>query len=166
MQPVFWNTTIDFACRRRLSGKHPPPDTTPPTVPVHKPSFLPSRTTSTLRATWLGHACYYVEFPSGLRVLFDPVFTDRCSPFSFLGPKRYTDAPCQIADIPFVDACVISHVCDHRITAVNFTNRSPRHTTITSPSRQFERSIQSFLMSTFSRLLATRNGLQHAVSQT
>lgn len=63
----------------------------------------------TLRATWLGHACYYVEFPGGFRVLFDPVFSQRCSPFSWLGPKRYTEVPCQIDDIPTIDAVVISH---------------------------------------------------------
>ncbi|KAL4794616.1 beta-lactamase superfamily domain-containing protein [Aspergillus venezuelensis] len=94
---------------RMLSGKANRPDTTPPTVPVQKPEFLPSRDTPTLRATWLGHACYYVEFPSGLRVLFDPVFEDRCSPFSWLGPKRYTPPPCAIKDIPIIDAVVISH---------------------------------------------------------
>ena len=42
-------------------------------------------------------------------MLFDPVFTDRCSPFSWLGPKRYTEMPCQINDIPIVDAVCISH---------------------------------------------------------
>ncbi|KAL2854972.1 beta-lactamase superfamily domain-containing protein [Aspergillus pseudoustus] len=94
---------------RLVSGKANRPDTTPPTVPVHKPEFLPSRETSTLRATWLGHACFYVELPGGLRVLFDPVFEDRCSPLSWLGPKRYTEPPCQIADIPIIDAVVISH---------------------------------------------------------
>jgi L-ascorbate metabolism protein UlaG (beta-lactamase superfamily) len=78
-------------------------------VPVQKPEFLPGRETPQLRATWLGHACYYVEFPGGLRALFDPVFEDRCSPFSWLGPKRYTEMPCQIGDIPIIDAVVISH---------------------------------------------------------
>lgn len=94
---------------RQLTGKANKPDTTPPTVPVHAPKFLPSRETAELRATWLGHACYYVEFPSGLRVLFDPVFEHRCSPFSWLGPQRYTEAPCKIEDIPIIDAVVISH---------------------------------------------------------
>ncbi|KAL3453341.1 beta-lactamase superfamily domain-containing protein [Aspergillus insuetus] len=94
---------------RFASGKANRPDTKPPTVPVHKPEFLPSRESPSLRATWLGHACYYVEFPGGLRVLFDPVFEDRCSPLSWLGPKRYTEPPCQIADIPTIDAVVISH---------------------------------------------------------
>lgn len=50
-----------------------------------------------------------MEFPSGLRVLFDPVFEDRCSPFTFLGPKRYTERPCSISDIPTIDAVFISH---------------------------------------------------------
>ncbi|KIV80337.1 hypothetical protein PV11_07843 [Exophiala sideris] len=107
--PAFW-TIMSGMLGRRFSGTANKPDTTPPTVAVHPPTFLPSRTASTaLRATWLGHACYYVEFPSGLRVLFDPVFTDRCSPFSWLGPKRYTEMPCQIKDIPTIDAVVISH---------------------------------------------------------
>jgi N-acyl-phosphatidylethanolamine-hydrolysing phospholipase D len=42
-------------------------------------------------------------------VLFDPVFEDRCSPFSFVGPKRYTKVPCHIKDLPVVDVVVISH---------------------------------------------------------
>lgn len=100
----------DPLLRRKLSGHLKSPDTTPPNVTVVKPTFLSDRTASqSLRATWLGHACYFIEFPSGLRVLFDPVFEDRCSPFSFLGPKRYTEKPCHIKDIPVVDAIVISH---------------------------------------------------------
>jgi len=96
--------------RRMITGKISWPDTTPPTVTVLEPTFLPTRAASqSLRATWLGHACYYVEFPGGLRVLFDPVFEDRCSPFSFMGPKRYTKVPCHIKDLPAVDVVVISH---------------------------------------------------------
>jgi len=95
---------------RQLTGRLKWPDTTPPTVTVIEPKFLPNRSDSTtLRATWLGHACYYVEFPGGLRVLFDPVFEDRCSPFSFMGPKRYTKVPCHIKDLPVVDVVAISH---------------------------------------------------------
>ncbi|KAE8453760.1 hypothetical protein EG329_009271 [Mollisiaceae sp. DMI_Dod_QoI] len=113
-----WESWRDFSAPEmmrkiiwgRLTGTFTSPDTTPPTVTVVPPKFLPDRTaSSSLRATWLGHACYYVEFPSGLRVLFDPVFEDRCSPFSWLGPKRYTEVPCHIKDLPVVDLVVISH---------------------------------------------------------
>ncbi|KAF5341994.1 hypothetical protein D9611_001532 [Ephemerocybe angulata] len=72
-----------------------------------------------IRATWLGHACFLVEFPShgttssegnrGVRILFDPVFSDRCSPMSFMGPKRYTQPPCKLEELPEIDAIVISH---------------------------------------------------------
>lgn len=41
--------------------------------------------------------------------MFDPVFEARCSPFTWLGPKRYTEVPCEIEDIPTIDAVVISH---------------------------------------------------------
>lgn len=131
--------------RRRLTGSGNSPDTTPPTVPVRKPTFLNSRETPTLRATWLGHACYFVEFPGGLRVLFDPVFEARCSPFTWLGPKRYTEVPCQIEDIPTIDVVVISHShYDHlsrtllllsRLASVDISFRSDRETN-TGPSSQ------------------------------
>lgn len=42
-------------------------------------------------------------------MLFDPVFSERCSPFSWLGPKRYTPKPADIEDIPIVDVVIISH---------------------------------------------------------
>ena len=118
MRALFWCVSLIYlpsrpsvltVYRQKLQGKMKTPDTTPPTVPVRTPILLPTRETPALRATWLGHACYYVEFPTGLRVLFDPVFTARCSPLTFIGPKRYTDMPCQIKDLPFIDAVVISH---------------------------------------------------------
>lgn len=49
-----------------------------------------------MKSTWLGHACFLLELPApegasrGARILFDPVFSNRCSPFSFVGPARYT----------------------------------------------------------------------------
>jgi N-acyl-phosphatidylethanolamine-hydrolysing phospholipase D len=39
-------------------------------IDVRAAEFLPSREASEkLRVTWLGHACCFVEFPSGLRAL-------------------------------------------------------------------------------------------------
>ncbi|RCI10068.1 hypothetical protein L249_8546 [Ophiocordyceps polyrhachis-furcata BCC 54312] len=93
-----------------ITGRLKLPDTSAPGIRVVRPAWLPYRTASDrLRATWLGHACCYVEFPSGLRVLFDPVFEDRCSPLTFMGPRRYTARPCEPTDLPVVDAVVISH---------------------------------------------------------
>jgi len=65
---------------------------------------------SGLRVTWLGHSTLLVEI-DGARVLVDPVFSERASPFSFVGPKRWYAPPLPLAELPKIDAIVISH--DH-----------------------------------------------------
>ncbi|ORY61215.1 putative Zn-dependent hydrolase/oxidoreductase family protein [Pseudomassariella vexata] len=86
------------------------PEPTGKEVSVVPAQFLQSRIASpNLRATWLGHACYYLEYPSGLRVLFDPVMENHCTPVSFVGFKRYTQPPCDLSALPYVDVVVISH---------------------------------------------------------
>jgi L-ascorbate metabolism protein UlaG (beta-lactamase superfamily) len=62
-----------------------------------------------LRAFWIGHASVYVEI-DGLRVLIDPVFSTHASPLEF-GPERFHAPPVALADLPPIDAVVISH--DH-----------------------------------------------------
>jgi L-ascorbate metabolism protein UlaG (beta-lactamase superfamily) len=47
----------------------------------------------------------------GHRVLTDPVFGQRASPFSFAGPKRFHPVPARLAELPPLDAVVLSH--DH-----------------------------------------------------
>ncbi|RYO75522.1 hypothetical protein DL764_010405 [Monosporascus ibericus] len=103
---------LAIALWKRASGQQPwpTPKAEDKVVAVVPPTFLPTRTSSTkLRATWLGHACYYAEFPSGLRVLFDPVFEDHCAPVSYKDFKRFTEPPCDLSDLPYVDAVFISH---------------------------------------------------------
>lgn len=68
------------------------------------------RVQSGLRATWLGHSTVLLEI-DGRRVLTDPVWGLRASPFSFLGPKRFHPVPVAIDALPALDAIVISH--DH-----------------------------------------------------
>ena len=65
---------------------------------------------SGLRATWIGHATTLVEL-EGRRVLFDPMFSERCSPVSFAGPKRFFPAPLPLAELPHIDIVAVSH--DH-----------------------------------------------------
>ena len=65
---------------------------------------------SGLRATWISHSTVLLEI-SGLRVLTDPVFSERASPSQRVGPKRFVPAPIALRDLPKLDAVVISH--DH-----------------------------------------------------
>lgn len=63
-----------------------------------------------LRVTWLGHSTTLVEI-DGLRVLTDPIFSERAGPIRFLGPRRWFPSPIALAELPPIDAVVISH--DH-----------------------------------------------------
>jgi L-ascorbate metabolism protein UlaG (beta-lactamase superfamily) len=65
---------------------------------------------SGLRTTWLGHSTLLLEI-DGQRVLIDPVWGERASPFSFMGPKRFFEPPLPLSELPEIDAVVISH--DH-----------------------------------------------------
>nr|MCU0687935.1 MBL fold metallo-hydrolase [Polyangiaceae bacterium] len=65
---------------------------------------------SGLRVTWLGHSTLLLEI-DGRRVLTDPVFGPRASPVSFAGAKRFHPAPVSIAELPPLDAVLLSH--DH-----------------------------------------------------
>ncbi|MEK8173205.1 MBL fold metallo-hydrolase [Streptomyces sp. M19] len=81
-------------------------------VPVYPTTLadLAAPAASGLRLTWMGHSSVLAEI-DGRRVLFDPVWGERCSPFPFIGPKRLHPAPVPLAELGPVDAVVISH--DH-----------------------------------------------------
>ena len=65
---------------------------------------------SGLRVTWLGHSTTLVEIGAA-RFLVDPVWAERASFVSFAGPKRFYPSPLPLAELPPVDAVVLSH--DH-----------------------------------------------------
>lgn len=61
-----------------------------------------------LKLMWLGHASSLIEI-EGIRILTDPVFSNRVSPFSWMGPKRLHDTPFPMHELPAIDVIVISH---------------------------------------------------------
>ncbi|MFF1347974.1 MBL fold metallo-hydrolase [Streptomyces sp. NPDC058322] len=104
-------STLEFAkvyFRKEERARRAPVDT----VPVHATTYADlSETPATgLRLTWMGHSSVLAEI-DGRRVLFDPVWGERCSPFAFAGPKRLHPVPLPLAALGPVDAVVISH--DH-----------------------------------------------------
>lgn len=77
-------------------------------IPVHDEALsLPS---DGVHFAWLGHASVLLSL-GGVRVLFDPVWSDRCSPSAHVGPRRQHAVPFPLASLPEVSAVVISH--DH-----------------------------------------------------
>lgn len=73
-------------------------------------SELRSEPSSGLRITWLGHSTSLVEI-DGRRFLIDPVWAKRASPLGWTGPRRFFEPPVALADLPRLDAVLISH--DH-----------------------------------------------------
>jgi hypothetical protein len=74
------------------------------------PRTPPSIPASASSSTWISHATVLVKM-GGITILTDPVFSPRCSPFTFAGPKRYTEPGMSIDSLPPIDIVVISH--DH-----------------------------------------------------
>ena len=80
-------------------------------LPAHDPRSVWKRVPeSGLRVTWLGHSTLLLEV-DGLRILTDPVFGERASPVSFMGPKRFHAVPVPIPELPPIDVLLLSH--DH-----------------------------------------------------
>ncbi|KAN0064769.1 hypothetical protein ACQY0O_001826 [Thecaphora frezii] len=90
-------------------------------------SFAPGQKSKT---TWLGHASALVQLAplvsasstsssssssaaaaaaEPVRLLFDPIFSMRCSPTQAAGPLRYHPPPCRVSDLPRIDVVLISH---------------------------------------------------------
>lgn len=89
------------------------PDTSPsqpiPTVPGDHRRWETAPATG-LRVTWLGHSSSLIEL-DGFRVLTDPVWSERASPLTWIGPRRWYAPPVALEELPRMDAVVISH--DH-----------------------------------------------------
>ncbi|PCK32768.1 MBL fold metallo-hydrolase [Pseudoalteromonas piscicida] len=56
----------------------------------------------------LGHSSVLIK-AQGQYILIDPVFAERASPFSFMGPKRFHQPPIAIESLPKIDKVLISH---------------------------------------------------------
>lgn len=63
-----------------------------------------------LTVTWIGHSSFLLQC-AGLNILTDPVWSDRVSPLSFIGPQRIVPPAVDFENLPAVDLTLISH--DH-----------------------------------------------------
>jgi len=61
-----------------------------------------------LRATFVNHATVLLQM-DGVNVLTDPVWSERVSPFSFLGPRRHRPPGLRLEDLPPIDVVLVSH---------------------------------------------------------
>jgi N-acyl-phosphatidylethanolamine-hydrolysing phospholipase D len=59
-------------------------------------------------ATWIGHITVLAQI-GGLNILTDPVFSERCAPVQWAGPKRHTPPGLTLAQLPRIDLVLLSH---------------------------------------------------------
>jgi L-ascorbate metabolism protein UlaG (beta-lactamase superfamily) len=80
----------------------------PERVPVTP--TVPSRRVdgAEMKVTWIGHATVLVQ-TRGLNILTDPVWSERTSPFSFVGPRRVREPGIRFEDLPPIDLVLVSH---------------------------------------------------------
>lgn len=99
---------------RRAAGLPKPPEapvavTTPDLafIAAYKTNFV-SNPAQPPAVTWIGHASVLVQ-AGGLNVLTDPMLSHRASPVQLIGPTREQPPGMALAELPPIDAVVISH---------------------------------------------------------
>jgi L-ascorbate metabolism protein UlaG (beta-lactamase superfamily) len=61
-----------------------------------------------IRSVLIGHASFLVQV-AGLNILIDPVFSERTSPVSFAGPKRFNPPGIDFDKLPPIDLVLVTH---------------------------------------------------------
>jgi L-ascorbate metabolism protein UlaG (beta-lactamase superfamily) len=61
-----------------------------------------------LRISFVGHASFLIQ-TAGLNILTDPVWSERASPFTFVGPKRVREPGIAFDALPPISAILVSH---------------------------------------------------------
>jgi L-ascorbate metabolism protein UlaG (beta-lactamase superfamily) len=63
-----------------------------------------------IKVTFINHATFLIQV-DGKNYLTDPLFSERVSPLSWVGPKRYRKSGIDIKNLPPIDYIILSH--DH-----------------------------------------------------
>lgn len=59
--------------------------------------------------TFVGHSTFLLRFAGGPTLLTDPIWSARCSPVPFLGPRRVRPPAIAFDALPRIDAVLLSH---------------------------------------------------------
>ncbi len=63
---------------------------------------------STIRATFVNHATVLIQ-TGGQNILTDPIWSERASPLSWAGPRRFKPPGIEFQDLPPINAVLVSH---------------------------------------------------------
>ncbi len=73
-----------------------------------KPDFSGPRKSDHGAITFINHATKFIQLQH-INIITDPIFSERASPFSWIGPLRYRQAGADISELPKTNVVVISH---------------------------------------------------------
>ena len=79
----------------------------PKIVPA-RAGIKPAPSVSGLRITCIGHSSLLIQVAK-VNLLVDPVWSERASPFRFLGPRRRNAAAVALQDLPPIHAVLVTH---------------------------------------------------------
>ena len=85
--------------RREPSPDHVPVQTSVPPAAVDSPSLL---------TTFINHSTVLLQQPAS-NILTDPIWSERCSPVSFLGPRRHRLPGVEFDRLPPIHTVLLSH---------------------------------------------------------
>lgn len=96
-------------------GPEEPPAVPPARVPPYRARLaapdldkIRHPDSKAIQLTWVGHDTFLIQ-TAGRTLLTDPIFSERASPLACLGPRRHAPPGLPWADLPRIDAVLISH---------------------------------------------------------
>ena len=75
-----------------------------------QPGLPPPRSSEGLRITFVNHSTFLLQL-NGINILTDPIWSERASPVSWAGPRRFRAPGIRFDDLPPIDFVLLSH--DH-----------------------------------------------------
>lgn len=75
-----------------------------------RPGAPPPRSAERLRVTFINHTAFLLQL-NGINILTDPIWSERASPVSWAGPRRFRPPGIRFDDLPPIDLVLLSH--DH-----------------------------------------------------
>ena len=106
-----WHELLRWRWEAWRAG-HPKPATTPMAIVAPDLAFIHANAKAGVQmqpaVTWIGHITVLAQI-GGLNMLTDPVFSERCAPVQWAGPKRHTPPGVRLDQLPHIDVVLLSH---------------------------------------------------------
>ncbi len=74
----------------------------------HENRNVPSPKEDRIQYTFINHSTFLIHI-AGLNILTDPIWSERCSPFQWAGPKRMRPPGIAFENLPHIDLVLLSH---------------------------------------------------------